>query len=64
MENDIELSIMSCLLLKPELMKDVIVKEEHFKKHLKLWKFLNAVYKKFGTFDTNLLYSICKDKSI
>lgn len=60
--NDLELSIMSCLLLKPELMNQVIVKDEHFKRHVKLWKFMNAFYDKFKTYDTALMYSVCKNK--
>lgn len=59
---DLELSIMSCLLLKPELMNQVIVKDEHFKRHVKLWKFMNAFYSKFKTYDTALMYSVCKNK--
>ena len=59
---DLELSIMSCLLLKPELMNQVIVKDEHFKRHVKLWKVMNAFYSKFKTYDTALMYSVCKDK--
>lgn len=68
---DLELNIMACLLLKPELMEGVktekgeykiIVKDDDFKKHKKMWRFLNAVYEKFGTFDINLIYSVCREK--
>ena len=61
--NDLELSIISCLLFKPELMKQVIVKDEHFKKHYRVWRFINAVYEKFGTLDIDLMYSVCSNKS-
>lgn len=59
---DLELNIMSCLLIKPELMNDIILKDEHFKKHQRLWQFMKAFYKKFKTFDIQLMYSVCKDK--
>lgn len=59
---DLELNIMSCLLLKPELMKDIILEDKHFTKHQRLWQFMKAFYKKFETFDVQLMYSVCKDK--
>ncbi|MBR1653658.1 MAG: hypothetical protein IJ690_02010 [Clostridia bacterium] len=62
MHEDLELSIMSCLLCKPKLMENIIVEEKHFKKHKGLWKFMNAFYDKFKTFDISLMYSVCKDK--
>lgn len=60
--SDLELNIMSCLLLKPELMNQLIVEDKHFIKHQRLWQFMKSFYKKFGTFDIQLMYSICKDK--
>lgn len=59
---DLELSIMCCLLLKPELMGKIRVKDEHFVKHQRLWKFMKSFYEKFKTFDIELMYAVCKDK--
>lgn len=60
--NDLELSILSCLLLKPELMEEIVLEDKHFIKQQKLWQFMKAFYKKFGNFDLTLMYSISKDK--
>ena len=58
MNNDLELSILSCLLQKPELMEEVILEDKHFKNNYKLWKFMQSFYKKFHNFDTTLMYSV------
>lgn len=60
--DDLEFSILSCLLLKPELMEKVILEDKYFKRTQRLWQFMKAFYKKFKTFDINLMYSVCKDK--
>ena len=60
--NDLEMNIMACLLIKPELMKQVILEDKHFVKHQRLWQFMKAFYKKFQTFDVQLMYSVCRDK--
>lgn len=60
--NDLELSILSCLLYKPELMEQIIVEDKHFIKHKKIWLFMKSFYNKFHNFDFALMYSICKDK--
>lgn len=60
--NDLELNILSCLLLKPELMKEIIVEDKHFVKHPRLWRYMKAFYKKFGTFDVQLMFAVSKDK--
>lgn len=60
--DDLEFSILSCLLIKPELMEKVILEDKHFKRTQRMWQFMKAFYKKFKTFDINLMYSICKDK--
>lgn len=60
--DDLEMSIMSCILIKPELMEQVLLEDKYFVKHQRMWQFMKAFYKKFGTFDTNLMYSVCKDK--
>lgn len=62
MNSNLEICIMSCLLLEPDLMKKIRVEDKHFKKHLGMWKFMKSFYNKFGNFDVNLMYSVCKDK--
>ena len=59
---DLEISILSCLLQKPELMNKMILQDDDFKYHKKLWIFLKQVYKKFGCFDINLMYSVVRNK--
>lgn len=59
---DLELNVMSCLLIKPELMENIKLEDKHFQKHQRLWKFMKAFYEKFKTFDVQLMYSVCKDK--
>lgn len=59
---DLELNIISCILLKPELMEEIKIEDKYFMKHQRLWQFMKAFYKKFKTFDVQLMYSVCKDK--
>lgn len=59
---DLELSILSCLVLEPKLTLKLKVKEEHFKKHRRLFLFMKSFYERFGTYDIQLMYSVCKDK--
>ena len=59
--NDLEMSILSCLLLKPELlMESLIIEDKHFIKHKKLWVFMKEFYNKFHNFDITLMCSINK----
>ena len=59
---NLELSIMSCLLQKPELMKEVKLKDDHFIKYKSLWLFMKSFYNKFGTFDLELMMSVINNK--
>lgn len=59
---DLEINILSCLMLKPILMKKLKLEDKYFKKHQRLWQFMKSFYKKFETFDVVLMYQICKDK--
>ena len=59
---DLELCILSCLLLKPELMQEIIVEDKHFVNHQKLWHYMKAFYKKFGTFDVQLMFATSNNK--
>lgn len=60
--NDLELSILSCLLQRPSLMNKVIFEDKHFIKHKKIWLFMKSFYKKFGNFDLTLMMNISKNK--
>ena len=51
---DLEISILSCLLQKPELMEDTILEDKYFTKHKKIWLFMKAFYKRFNNFDITL----------
>lgn len=60
--NDLETSILSILLQKPNLMNNLIIDEKYFIKNKKIWLFMKSFYKRFGNFDLNLMYSVCKNK--
>ena len=60
--NNLEVSILSILLQKPNLMNNLIIDEKYFIKNKKIWLFMKSFYKRFGNFDLNLMYSVCKNK--
>lgn len=60
---DLEINILSCLLQKPELMKQIKLEDKHFIKHQQLWKFMKSFYEKFGTFDLVIMFNICRNKN-
>lgn len=60
--NDLEVSILSILLQKPELMDKLIIDDKYFIKQKKMWLFMKEFYKIFGNFDLNLMFSVCKNK--
>lgn len=60
---DLELCIMSCLLIKPELMKKIKFEDKHVKRYKRLWEFMKIFYERFGNFDIQLMYSLSKSKS-
>jgi hypothetical protein len=39
-----------------------MLEDKHFRKTQRMWQFMKSFYKKFKTFDINLMYSVCKDK--
>lgn len=59
---DLELNIMSCLLVKPELMEQVIFEDKHIIKQKKLWQFMKSFYSKHKTFDVIIMANVCKEK--
>ena len=60
--NNLEMSILSCILLKPELMNEIIFEDKHIVSRQRLWQFMKSFYERYKTFDIQLMYSICKDK--
>ena len=61
-EDDLELNILACLLLKPELMKKCYLEDKHFLKHKRMWLFMKSFYNKFKTFDARLMATVATDK--
>lgn len=59
--NDLEMSILSCIILKPELMNQIKFEDKHIIKHNRLWQFMKAFYKKFGNFDPALMFDMCSN---
>lgn len=60
--NDLEISLLSCILIKPELMEEVVLDDKYFVKTKRIWLFMKSFYKKFGTFDLTLMCSVVKEK--
>ena len=59
---DLELNILSCLLQKPDLMKEHKLKDEYFTKYKKLWIFMRIFYDRFKLFDLVLMTTTAKNK--
>ena len=59
---DLELSILSCLLIRPRLMDTIDIEDKYFVKHRRIWIFMKTFYKRFGNFDIDLMYSITNSK--
>jgi len=59
---DLEATVLSCLLQKPELMDQCILEDKHFTKNQRIWKFMKAFYNKFHNFDLNLMCSVASSK--
>lgn len=62
MDKDLELSILSILLQKPQLMNKVILEDKHFVKHKKIWLFMKAFYNRYHNFDFAMMTAVSKDK--
>ena len=59
---DLEISVLSLLLQKPDLMKKTRLENKYFIKHKKIWIFMNEFYKRFGNFDLTLMMAVSKNK--
>lgn len=60
--DDLEMVVLNCFLINPELMENTILEDKHFKKNKRMWKFMKSFYNKFKTFDMHLMASVCKDR--
>lgn len=60
---EIERAILNCLIIKPDLFKNIKVSEKHFKKHRRFYIFIKEYYDTFGKFDISILKSTCKNPS-
>lgn len=60
---ELERAILNCLIIKPDLFKNIKVCEKHFKKHRRFYVFIKEYYETFGKFDIALLKSTCKNPS-
>ena len=60
--NNLERSLLSCILINPKLMETTILEDKYFVNYQRIWKFMQAFYKKFQTFDITLMCSVCKNQ--
>ena len=57
---DFEESILSCLLQKPELMKELIVSENDFYKYKRIFRYFKLFYETFNCLDLTLMVNKIK----
>lgn len=61
--DEMERAILNCLIIEPDLFKNIKVSERHFKNHKNFYLFLKKYYDTFGRFDIQLLKTTCKNPS-
>lgn len=59
---NLELLVLSCIWLKPKLLETTKLEDKHFINSKKIWSFMKAYYKKFGTFDSELMCKVASNK--
>lgn len=59
---ELELLILSCIWIKPQLLDTTKLEEKHFINSKKIFVFMKSFYKKFGFFDTELMCRKVDDK--
>lgn len=59
---NLELTVLSCIMQKPELMKETILKDEYFINYKRIWIFMRSFYEKYESLDFNLMFAVVKDK--
>jgi len=60
-KGELEISVLCCILLKPELMEEEILEDKYFQNTQRVWQFMKAFYKKFKCFDIELMARVCED---
>ena len=58
----LEQLVLSCILLKPELIEDERLEDKYFTSSKRIWSFMKAFYKKFGNFDFETMCLVASDK--
>lgn len=61
---EMELNVLTCLILEPELMSKMFLDEKYFITYKRLWKYMKSFYEKYKTFDIGLMCSLCGAKKI
>lgn len=59
---NLELTVLSCIMQKPELMQETILKDEYFINYKRIWIFMRSFYEKYESLDFNLMFAVVKDK--
>ena len=59
---DLEITILSCLLMKPDLMEKIKLEDKYFIKNKRIWLFMKTFYKRFKNFDIPLMLSVASNK--
>ena len=59
---ELELRILSCFWLKPELLETTKLENKHFKNNEKIFVLFKSFYKKFGNLDIPTVCSLVKDR--
>lgn len=60
--SELELCILSCLLQKPELMKEVTLEDKYFINYQRIWRFMKVFYDKYKNFDPKIMCAIANNK--
>lgn len=58
----LELLILSCMMIKPKLLETTKLEVKHFKHSSKIFILFNSFYKKFGTLDCELMCKMVDNK--
>lgn len=58
---ELEIKILCCFWLKPQLLNETILEEKHFKYSKKIFVLFKSFYKKFGNLDIESVCSLVND---
>jgi len=59
---ELELLILSCIWIKPELLNTTKLEDKHFINNKKIFVFFKSFYKKFGMFDSEIMCKLASNK--